>query len=63
MNRTTTTIVLVLVAISVILPFVPLFVWSMSGRWFYPALWPQQWGLRAWNYLFHTAIVLNIVQH
>ena len=39
----------------VALPFVPLLLWSFSGRWFYPALFPQQWGVRAWGYVFGTA--------
>jgi putative spermidine/putrescine transport system permease protein len=40
---------------AVLLPFVPLVIWSFSGRWFYPALWPDQWGLRAWVYVTGTA--------
>ena len=39
----------------VALPFAVLILWSFSNRWFYPDLWPQQWGLRAWNYVFGTA--------
>jgi putative spermidine/putrescine transport system permease protein len=37
------------------LPFVPLVLWSLSQRWFYPALWPQTWGLRAWHTIFSPA--------
>ena len=40
---------------SVLLPFMVLIVWSLSARWFYPQLWPAQWGLRAWQYVFGTA--------
>lgn len=29
--------------------------WSFSARWFYPQLWPEQWGLRAWQYIFGVA--------
>jgi putative spermidine/putrescine transport system permease protein len=43
------------VAGAVLLPFVPLVVWAFSGRWFYPHLLPEQWGLRAWTYVFGTA--------
>jgi putative spermidine/putrescine transport system permease protein len=43
------------VAGAVLLPFVPLVLWSFSGRWFYPHLLPEQWGLRAWSYVFGTA--------
>jgi putative spermidine/putrescine transport system permease protein len=44
-----------LIVLSVALPFVPLLLWSFSDRWFYPALVPQDWGLRAWRYIFATA--------
>jgi putative spermidine/putrescine transport system permease protein len=40
---------------SVLLPFAVLILWSISTRWFYPQLWPEQWGLRAWQYVFGTA--------
>ncbi len=43
------------VIVVVLLPFVPLVMWSLSDRWFYPELWPRQWGLRAWQYVFSTA--------
>jgi putative spermidine/putrescine transport system permease protein len=39
----------------VLLLFVPLVMWSFSSLWFYPDLWPQQWGVRAWQYVFGTA--------
>jgi len=44
-----------MVAAAVGLPFVPLVVWSFSARWFYPDLFPQAWGLRAWHYISSTA--------
>jgi putative spermidine/putrescine transport system permease protein len=37
------------------LPFAVLLIWSFSNSWFYPELWPRQWGIRAWNYVFGTA--------
>jgi len=37
------------------LPFAVLMIWSFSNRWFYPELWPRQWGFRAWDYVFGTA--------
>jgi putative spermidine/putrescine transport system permease protein len=40
---------------SILILFVPLAMWSFGSRWFYPDLWPQQWGLRAWQYVFGTA--------
>lgn len=39
----------------VVVPFLPLLLWSVSDRWFYPGLWPQQWGVRAWTYVVSTA--------
>jgi putative spermidine/putrescine transport system permease protein len=43
------------IVLSVVVPFVPLLLWSVSERWFFPALWPQSFGLRAWGYVFGTA--------
>jgi putative spermidine/putrescine transport system permease protein len=47
------TALLVLVAVG--LPFATLAIWSLADRWFFPGLWPQAWGLRAWTYVFTTA--------
>jgi putative spermidine/putrescine transport system permease protein len=44
-----------IVAAAVGLPFVPLLLWSFTDRWFYPDLWPQSWGLRAWHYMISSA--------
>ncbi len=35
-----------LLLVAVLLPLVPLLIWSMSGQWRYPALLPQQLSLR-----------------
>lgn len=35
-----------------LLPFIPLIIWSFSHRWYFPALLPSEWGLRAWQYVF-----------
>jgi putative spermidine/putrescine transport system permease protein len=35
-----------------LLPFIPLMIWSFSHRWYFPALLPTEWGLRAWQYVF-----------
>ena len=35
--------------ISALLPLLLLGTWSFAGRWYYPALWPSAWSLRAWN--------------
>lgn len=50
---------------AVLLPFLVLILWSFSSRWFYPQLWPAQWGLRAWQYVFGTAgsqIISGLIQ-
>ena len=50
---------------AVLLPFAVLLIWSFSARWFYPQLLPEQWGLRAWQYVFGTAggqIISGLVQ-
>lgn len=44
-----------LVMLMVGLPFLQMLLWAFSGRWFYPGVLPQQWGLRAWQYIFTTA--------
>ena len=41
-----------MIVAGVCLPFLPLVLWSFSRQWFFPDLWPQSWGLRAWNYVF-----------
>lgn len=43
------------IVFSVVVPFIPLFLWSFSKTWFYPALLPQSFGLRSWQYVFDTA--------
>ena len=40
---------------AILFPFLVLILWSFSARWFYPQLWPEQWGLRAWQYIFGVA--------
>jgi putative spermidine/putrescine transport system permease protein len=44
-----------LVVLMVGLPFLQMLFWAFSNRWFYPGVLPQQWGLRAWEYIFGTA--------
>ncbi len=45
-------IALASIVIGVLLPIVPLLVWSFTYNWFFPNLYPQKWGLRAWQYVF-----------
>lgn len=37
---------------AVLLPFIPLIIWSFARRWFFPDLWPTEWSARAWEYVF-----------
>jgi putative spermidine/putrescine transport system permease protein len=41
--------------LAILLPFLPLVLWSISERWLYPELLPQAFGPRAWSYVFGTA--------
>lgn len=38
-------------ALALLLPFAPLLIWSFSRRWYFPALLPTEWSLRAWEYV------------
>lgn len=39
------------IVVAVIVPFVPLALYSVAGRWLYPDVLPAEWGLRAWRYV------------
>lgn len=39
---------------TVSVPFLPLLLWSLADRWFYPAILPEKFDLRAWQYIFST---------
>lgn len=43
-----------------ILPLIPLAIWSFARGWFFPNLLPNQWSLQAWEYAFSdTAGVID----
>lgn len=42
----------VAIVLIVLLPLLPLLIWSFSRRWYFPALLPTEWSLRAWQYVF-----------
>ncbi|MFW5738422.1 MAG: ABC transporter permease [Spirochaetota bacterium] len=44
-------VVVVGIVVLVALPLVPLVLHSLAGRWLYPDLVPESWGLRAWEYV------------
>ena len=35
-----------------VLPLIPLAIWSFAKGWFYPSLLPKMWTLKAWKYAF-----------
>ncbi|MCP5099212.1 MAG: ABC transporter permease subunit [Chloroflexi bacterium] len=35
-----------------ILPLIPLVIWSFAFRWPFPLLWPESWSMRAWELAF-----------
>jgi ABC-type spermidine/putrescine transport system permease subunit II len=39
------------ILLGVVLPFVPLILWSFSQKWFFPALLPPETTARAWRYV------------
>ncbi|MGB9633450.1 MAG: hypothetical protein ACPL8I_08985, partial [Chloroflexaceae bacterium] len=43
--------VLAAMVIGMLLPIVPLVIWSFAFRWSFPDLLPERWSLRAWRYL------------
>ncbi len=43
---------LLIILVSVVAPLVPLVIWSFAHRWFFPAVLPTEWSLRAWSYVF-----------
>jgi len=55
MKNRSKNIIIMAVLFSVVLPFVPLLLWSISAKWFYPAILPQSFGVRGWAYIFGTA--------
>ncbi|NNG00422.1 MAG: ABC transporter permease subunit [Desulfobacteraceae bacterium] len=40
---------------SIVALFIPVVIWSFTYQWFYPDLLPEQWGYRAWEYIFGPA--------
>ena len=43
-----------------VIPMLPLFIWSFAKGWFFPQLIPEQWSLDAWKYVFSdTSQVLD----
>lgn len=47
--------VMVGIVVVILVPLIPILIWSFSGRWFYPDLLPEELSLRAWQYVFSPA--------
>lgn len=43
-----------LLALFLLLPLIPLVLWSLAGHWPWPEVWPPQWSGKSWAYLFST---------
>ncbi len=48
-------IIVIGLMMGLLLPFVPLWIWSFSHRWLFPAVLPTEWSLRAWTYVFSSS--------
>jgi putative spermidine/putrescine transport system permease protein len=53
-------LVLMFLYAAVILPLVPIMLWSFSFRWAYPNLMPE-WSSRAWDYVFGQQAIVDAI--
>lgn len=44
-------LVVIAIVTGVLLPLLPLVLWSFADKWFYPSLWPEGWTLAVWRYV------------
>ncbi len=51
-RQVTSLVASILVVAAILLPLVPILIWSFAYRWYFPDLLPAEWSLRAWRYLF-----------
>jgi putative spermidine/putrescine transport system permease protein len=51
-RQATSLVASILVVVAVLLPLVPILIWSFAYRWYFPDVLPAEWSLRAWRYLF-----------
>lgn len=47
--------VMVAIVVAIIVPMLPLAVWSLSYRWYFPDVIPSSLSLRGWKYVFSEA--------
>ena len=60
MRRAFTLSVMVVLAAFLILPLLTLLLWAFSERWFYPALVPQQFGLKWWSWILENTDISKL---
>lgn len=53
-------VVLIFLYAAIILPIVPIVMWSFSFRWAYPSLLPE-WSSRAWDYVFSQRSIVDAI--
>jgi putative spermidine/putrescine transport system permease protein len=51
MNRFVRWIAVIAITAGVLLPLLPLVLWSFADRWFYPSVWPEAWTSAIWRYV------------
>jgi putative spermidine/putrescine transport system permease protein len=44
----------VTILVGILVPLLPLIIWSFAHRWFFPDLLPAEWSWRAWRYVFSS---------
>jgi putative spermidine/putrescine transport system permease protein len=50
--RLITRLILWGIAFLILLPLVPVILWSFANKWFWPDVLPTEWGLRSWESVF-----------
>jgi len=60
MNRFLRGSAVTILIVGVLLPILSQVIWSFAGSWFFPALWPQQWGVKAWRYLLSPSSQVGV---
>jgi putative spermidine/putrescine transport system permease protein len=52
--------VLVFLYVAIVVPIIPIVIWSFSFRWTYPNLLPD-WSSRAWDYVFAQGTIMDSI--
>lgn len=50
-SRTAHALLVAAILLAVVLPLLPLVIWSVAHRWFFPDILPAEWSWRAWAYV------------